>query len=234
MSLVNRETKLYEVVVQEPAVITVLSRFNITLGVGDKSVKQICDEHQLDLNFFLTILNTFLNHEYFPENVLRSCNISEIVEYLNKTNNYYRQFLIPNIEQHFNLLIMRSSSKNSNLELMRNFFIEVKKELLSRIEQDNSSLFSEVITLHESQPSIDVPNIKECDLYDNIEDNTIENKLNDLINMFVIHLSGNFDANLCQAVLLAIINLRKDICQNNRIRNKILMPIYKALSIKSI
>lgn len=231
MLLVNKETKLFEVVIQEPAVITVLSRFNITLGVGDKSVKQICDEHNLDVNFFLSILNTFINPDYFPENALKSYNISEIIDYLNKTNNYYRLFLIPNIEQHFNLLIMRSDSGNSNLELMRNFFYEVKTELLSRIDNDSSSLFAEISALQGAKPHINIADVKASDVFSHNEDNTIEDKLNDLINMFVIHLSGRYDANLCQAVLFAIINLKKDICQNNRIRNKILMPIYRALSI---
>lgn len=231
MLLVNKETKLFEVVIQEPAVITVLSRFNITLGVGDKSVKQICDEHNLDANFFLSILNTFINPDYFPENALKSYNISEIIDYLNKTNNYYRLFLIPNIEQHFNLLIMRSDSGNSNLELMRNFFYEVKAELLSRIDNDSSSIFAEISTLQNVKPPINITSVKASDVYSHNEDNTIEDKLNDLISMFVIHLSGRYDANLCQAVLFAIINLKKDICQNNRIRNKILMPIYRALSI---
>lgn len=232
MLLVNKETKLFEVVIQEPAVITVLSRFNITLGVGDKSVKLVCEEHNLDTHFFLSILNTFINPDYFPENALKSYSTSEIIDYLCKTNNYYRLFLIPNIEQHFNLLIMRSDSGNSNLELMRNFFYEVKAELLSRIDNDSSSLFAKITALQETKPLVNIANMKDKDIFSRDEDSTIEDKLNDLISMFVIHLSGKYDANLCQAVLFAIINLKKDICQNNRIRNKILMPIYRALSIK--
>lgn len=226
MLLVNKDTKLHEVVIQEPAVITVLNRFKITLGLGDKTVAQICDKHSLDVNFFLSIINTFLNPDYFPENALKAYNISEIVKYLTMTNDYYRKFLIPNIEQHFNLLIMRSPNENSNLELMRNFFFEVKSELLARIENDNSALFADISSMHDSSLSLNIKDLNGTEEYDS----TIEDKLNDLISMFVIHLSGTYDANLCQAVLFAIINLKKDICQNNRIRNKILMPLYRALS----
>ena len=56
----------------------------------------------------------------------------------------------------------------------------------------------------------------------------IEEKLNDLINMFVIHLKGEYDVNLCHAVLVAIMTLQKDIKQNNRIRYRILLPILKS------
>ena len=53
----------------------------------------------------------------------------------------------------------------------------------------------------------------------------IEDKLNDLINMFVLHLKGNYDINLCQAVLISIMALKKDINQNNRLRYRILYPL---------
>jgi regulator of cell morphogenesis and NO signaling len=59
---------------------------------------------------------------------------------------------------------------------------------------------------------------------------SIEDKINDLINMFVIHLTGDYDLNLGHAVLFAIFSLKKDIKQNNRIRNRILRPISIALS----
>ena len=46
--------------------------------------------------------------------------------------------------------------------------------------------------------------------------------------MFVIHLKGEYDVNLCHAVLVAIMTLQKDIKQNNRIRYRILLPILKS------
>lgn len=44
MALVTPETKLCEVILDEPSVIPVINRFDITLGVGDKSVKSICEK----------------------------------------------------------------------------------------------------------------------------------------------------------------------------------------------
>ena len=61
------------------------------------------------------------------------------------------------------------------------------------------------------------------------ESTTIEDKLSDLKNMFIMHLSGQYDLNLCYGVIVAIITLEKDIRQNNRIRNRILLPISRSL-----
>ncbi|MGN0211989.1 MAG: helix-turn-helix transcriptional regulator [Muribaculaceae bacterium] len=188
--LVNKDTKLHDVVIGEPSVIAVLSRFGITLGIGDKSVMQICSERNVDMPFFAAILNSYISPEFVAGNVF-SQHLDASIQYLDKTVDYYNRFLIPNVEQHFNLLIRRNTSINSNLELMRKFFYEVKDELLSHMAAKGSGTH------------------KPCD--------SIEEKLNDLVSMFVIHLSGNYDINLCQAVLFAIIGLRKDISQYNRI-----------------
>ena len=51
MALINKEDKLCDVIIIEPTVISVLNRFNIFLGVGDKSVEQICEEKNLDVDF---------------------------------------------------------------------------------------------------------------------------------------------------------------------------------------
>ena len=131
MALINAETKLCDVILHEPSVIPVINRFGIILGVGDKSIRTVCEEKNLDCEFFVTILNTFINEDYFPENRLKSFCATQIVDYLTQTNAYYEQFQIPNIERHFNFLINQSDSENNNLELMKQFFDELKKDYFS-------------------------------------------------------------------------------------------------------
>ena len=65
MALINAETKLCDVILHEPSVIPVINRFGIILGVGDKSIRTVCEEKNLDCEFFVTILNTFINEDYF-------------------------------------------------------------------------------------------------------------------------------------------------------------------------
>ena len=42
--IVTKDTKLHDVVISEPAIIAVLSRFDITLGIGDNTVRRIGGE----------------------------------------------------------------------------------------------------------------------------------------------------------------------------------------------
>ena len=61
-----------------------------------------------------------------------------------------------------------------------------------------------------------------------IED-PIEALLADLKSIMVKHISGEYDENLCYAVIFAISSLEKDIKQHNRIRYRILLPMISAM-----
>ena len=226
MALINADCKLCDVILNEPSIIPVINRFGIILGVGDKSIRTVCEEKNLDCEFFVTILNTFINEDYFPENRLKSFCATQIVDYLTLTNSYYQQFQIPNIERHFNSLISQSDSDNNNLELMKQFFEELKKELLSRIEHDRTSWFPAIRAAAEQ---LQGEYYGEHIHYDHDEPDSLEEKLDDLKSLFVIHLRGEYDLNLCHGVIFALYSLEKDIKQHNRIRNRILRPIADAM-----
>lgn len=226
MALVTPDTKLCEVIVDEPSVVPVINRFDIVLGVGDRTIKSICKEKGIDTSFFITILNTFIHESFFLENVTGAFNAGDVVDYLRKTNNSYLRNQLPNIERHFAALISRSDS-NNNLPLLFNFYREVKTEIERRIDSDNQ-WFDAIISAEQSNSEVSVAgNAVQA------ESDSIEDKLSDLINMFVIHLRGDYDRNLCHAVLFAVISLEKDIRQNNRIRNRVLRPLVDALNSRN-
>lgn len=226
MALVTPDTKLCEVIVDEPSVVPVINRFNIVLGVGDRTIKSICKEKGIDTSFFITILNAFIHESFFLENVTGAFNAGDVVDYLRKTNNSYLRNQLPNIERHFAALISRSDS-NNNLPLLFNFYIEVKTEIERRIDSDNQ-WFDAIISAEQSNSEVSVAgNAVQA------ESDSIEDKLSDLINMFVIHLRGDYDRNLCHAVLFAVISLENDIRQNNRIRNRVLRPLVDALNSRN-
>ncbi len=226
MALVTPDTKLCEVIVDEPSVVPVINRFDIVLGVGDRTIKSICKEKGIDTSFFITILNAFIHESFFLENLTGAFNAGDVVDYLRKTNNSYLRNQLPNIERHFAALISRSDS-NNNLPLLFNFYREVKTEIERRIDSDNQ-WFDAIISAEQSNSEVSVAgNAIQA------EPDSIEDKLSDLINMFVIHLRGDYDRNLCHAVLFAVISLEKDIRQNNRIRNRVLRPLVDALNSRN-
>jgi regulator of cell morphogenesis and NO signaling len=226
--MIYRETnRMSDLLTQDRRAMQIVNRFGIPMGVGDKTIAAICAEHGLDRDFFATIINTYLNEDYFPDRILASMDAQLIISYLQRTNAYYEQFQLPNIERHFQLLLARSAGGSNNLDLIYRFFVEVRDGLLARIEHDRQEWFPQVLNLE----SLGRPAAVNAVMLDE-GDNSIEAKIDDLITMIVVHLSGQYDANLALAVLLSISGLRKDIAKNNRIRNRILKPLSDALTQK--
>ncbi|MGN0229837.1 MAG: helix-turn-helix transcriptional regulator [Muribaculaceae bacterium] len=227
MQIVNYDSKLCDLIVGDPSLIAVLNRFGITLGVGDKTIARVCDENGIDKTFLSTILNTYINEDYVPCNGSNHFNAAKIVNYLQQTNAYYEHYLIPNIERHFNFLMSKNKSSNSSLLIIYKFFVEVKEELMSRIKDDRENLFPQVLKCF---ADVDVRSNAETIITpDIVQEDSIESKISDLLNMFVMHISGEYDGNLAHAVLIALFGLKKDINQNNRIRERVLNPIVAAI-----
>lgn len=226
MAFIHSEMKLSDVIFNDASLIPVINRFGIHLGLGDKTIQGICEEKGLDTDFFVAILNTFIHASYFPENKFRSFCAAQIIDYLTKTNQSYERFLLPNIERHLNSFIERSNPENGSLQVLRKFFAHFKQELLTRIENDNKQVFPALRNLSEQ--------VKSEEIYLNAreeEADALEEKLCDMKRIMIKHLSGEYDQNLCYAVLISICNLEKDINQHNRIRNKILFPLKEALNL---
>ncbi len=241
MPLVYPNIQLSEVVEEHPSLIPVINRFGIRLGLGDRSVRTICQEHALDTDFLLIVLNTFLNEEYFPEKKLQTFHTSQIIDYLTKTNQYYQRYQLPNIERHLGSFIAMSAPGNTTLNLIGRFFSSFKEELTARIEKDETIWFPYCLALSEKLkdraashpaacPEGAAPASEGLNLAAGEQaDDPIEALLADLKSILIKHLSGEYNENLCYAVIFAISSLEKDIKQHNRIRYRILAPMASAM-----
>ena len=223
MALVYPHIQLSEVVEEHPSLIPMINRFGIRLGLGDKSVKMVCETHGLDPDFLLTVINTYLNEDYFPEKKLQTFHTSQIIDYLTKTNLYYARYQLPNIERHLQSFIQQSAPDNPSLTLIGKFFHSFKTESMARIQQDDTVWFPRCLTLCQQLESLPLP-IAYTPAPE-VEEDRIEALLADLKRILIRHLAGDYNENLCYAVIFALSSLEKDIKQHNRIRYRILMPM---------
>ncbi|MEZ3531973.1 MAG: helix-turn-helix transcriptional regulator [Muribaculaceae bacterium] len=220
MAVYNKDSRLSEVVMAHPSIIPVINRLGVSLGVGDDSVGAVCAERGIDSAFFISVVNTFLDESYFPSNSRDTFSLEKTIDYLSKTSVYYLRVQLPNIERHFDSLISRSGTDN-NLGLLRHFFTDMRHELVECVNYDERLLF----------PALRNGNVpSDCNRYVNAH-TEVEEKLHDLLTFFVVHLQGDYDRNLCMAVVSSVFSLQKDVSQNNRIRNRILLPIIREMEV---
>lgn len=212
MTLFTPATRLTDAAMRHPQVIPVASRMGVGLGNGVASVDEICRAKGVDTDFFLTIVNTFVNPDYFPKCPESHMGLKATVDYLSKTARDYLENQLPNIERHFRSLCARSGADN-NLGLLLGFFDGLKGLMTAALEKDLNEVF---------------PGLKagECrsEWTDFTAQENIAAQLHDLLFFFVAHLRGSYDRNLALAVVTAVFSLERDYMQNHRIRVRVLLP----------
>ena len=87
--------KMRDLVSNNSSLILVMGRFGISLGFGDKSVREVCRTHGVDENTFLEVVNFVSNRKYSYE----SLSLPSLIGYLKQAHEYYLEFNLPNIRR---------------------------------------------------------------------------------------------------------------------------------------
>lgn len=204
MFFLDASSILSEIVEARHELIPVINRFGIRLGLSDKTIKEVCAEANINMDFFLIILNTYINEDYFPEKKLQKIDISLVIKYLNQTDSYLAHGQLHNLEKHLNAFIAMSDPNNRQFEIIRKLFVEFKEALTDQMHKD-------------------------------VMDRNIPlEMILDMKRIYIKHISGNYNDNLCYAVVFTIDSLQRDIENHNRIRDKVLKPIIQDLEESGI
>ncbi len=234
--LIKETTKLSDVVHYNFNVLPILNRFNIQLGFGDKNVKEVCNELNVNVQFFLEIVNSFLDENYFPQSELQSFSIKSIINYIKNSHNHYVEFKVPQIEKMISELLGNASDeKKQSYQLIKNFFSEYKKEFMAHIEHEDIKIHPYVLEVDEVFRSKDFteknkenirknPIAKYADEHDDIEE-----KLFDLKNLMIKYLPPCKDYTLSNAILFELFRLERDLNDHSRIEEKVLIPKIEAM-----
>ncbi len=227
------DTKMADLVHENHQLLSVMNRFGIRLGFGEKSVKEVCIYNSTDCGFFLEIANAFHDEGYFPQKRLQTYSVSQIVDYLKKTHDYYLNEKVPEMEGLIGNMIKTESNHKKSLELVSNFFGEYKDELTSHIKREDEIVFPYVLELESLcsgiSPGMKVekmpPEVKGYSMKKFMEehDNIVE-KLFDLKNIIIKYMPPVDDQNLANHVLYDLFALEKDIRDHSRIEEKIMVP----------
>jgi len=222
--------KLADAIHYNHLLLPVINRLGVQLGFGDKSIKQICEEEKIDLDFFLIIMNAFLDHDINKTLKIQSVPVDEIVEYLLATHRYYLERMIPEIENRINALIQHNDIDQKQFLLVKNFFQEYKNELYAHIDHEEQLIYPYVIEVFEAYQKGEIHDELKSkmtsypiDSYAE-EHSDIESKLFDLKNILIKYLPESRDSYLRNQVLNALFKLENDLNDHSRIENMVLVP----------
>ena len=217
----KRSDKMAFLIQSNHHLLPVFHRFGLRLGFRNKTVKELCDEYNIDSAFFLAIVNTFHNKNYFPEKELLSFSPLLIVDYLKKTHKYYISYSLPQIEKLMHQFQLSTSQQNKEMKMIEDFYLKYKNKLLLHIQDEEEKVFPYVEELVKN-PKVAKskhfnPNFEE-------EHEHVDFELDDLKNLILKYISPAYDELVCNKLLDEIYGFEKDIHDHARIEDAILIP----------
>lgn len=233
------KTKMADVIHQDYRLIPIIGRFGINFGFKNKTIEEVCNDNQLNVWFFLEIVNSYHNPQYFPKKQLQNFSSDLIIQYLSNTHSYYLNTKVPEIEGYIDSMMELASVENlKNIKLIDEFFKEYKIELEKHFEHEDQIVFPYIMSLEKAVESksyndklVDKIKNDSIEKYERNHDN-IEEKLGDLKNLLIKFLPPVISKEICQKLLTELFRLESDLEDHTRIEEKVLVPRVKLLEKK--
>ena len=216
-----KEDKMVLLVQANYNLLPVIHRFGIRLGFGNKAVDELCARFGVNTDFFLAIVNTFHNKNFFPKDKLLAFSPLLIVDYLKKTHLYYTEYSLPRIEKLIHRLLLSTPEQNSEMKMIEKFYLAYKKKLLKHIREEEEEVFPFVEKLVSHPDEIEN---KAFDANFEKEHEHVDFELDDLKNLILKYLVPEYDDLVCNKLIQEIYRFEKDIRDHSRIEDAILIP----------
>lgn len=229
--IITEQLKMVDVLLQNHHLLAVIDRFGIELGFGDKSVKEVCNDYQINLDFFLEIINTFNDPDFYPQHNLEKFSLSLIIGFLLKAHRFYLEQKIPEIDAMIKQMVDSSpSSQQKTMQTIQRFFKEYQQHLKEHITREETMVYPYILKLEQylHSPSKSKEDYKELmryqienyvDEHDNIEDT-----LQELKTIIIKYLPPQKDYILCYKILAQLDHLAEDMNNHSEMENKVLIP----------
>ena len=125
-----------------------LGSFGISLGFGDKTVKEICENNNVDTYTFLAVVNFTING-YGDFGADDKLSVPTLLHYLEACHAYFLDFQLPYIRRELQESL---DERESLAKLILRFYDEYAHEIRRHMKYEHKTLFPYVESLIEGHP----------------------------------------------------------------------------------
>ena len=210
--------KMSDLICDNYSLLMVMSRFGLSLGFGDKTVKDVCEAQHVDCQTFLAVAN-FISEEQLSYNESEEAfSIPALMDYLKRAHTYFLDFNLPAIRRKLIEAIDCSGSDDVAFLILK-FFDEYAKEVRRHMEYENEAVFTYVDGLLGGKLS---------DRYSIAtfasKHNQIDAKLKELKNIIIKYYPEKENNSLLNAVLFDIFNCEQDLASHCQVEDYMFVP----------
>ncbi len=210
--------KMSELINDDFRLLQVISRFGLSLGFGDKTVREVCDEQNVDCTTFLAVVNFTHLGEKVSNIWIDKISIKSLTEYLRQAHTYFLDFLLPTIRRKL-IEAIDCSARNEVAFLILKFFDAYVAEVHKHMELENNTVFLYV-------DELDAGKCIEHKPFDKLmlHQDPVEQKLSELKNIIIRFYNIPGDSNLLNTVLYDIFLCEEDLHTHYRMEEELFIP----------
>ena len=198
-----------------------LGSFGISLGFGDKTVREVCESQGVDTYTFLAVVNFTING-YRDSDDLDRLSVATLLKYLQASHEYYIDFQLPFIRKE---LVEALDANDSLAGLIMRLYDEYAHQVRAHMKFEEKTVFPYVESLLEGE------------LRDNYDIDTFSkhhgqtgDKLKELKSIIIKYLpSDPMRNNMLTATLYDIFNLEEWLRLHANVEELIFVPAIKIL-----
>lgn len=214
----RKSDRMGDLICRHSELISVLSRFNIPLGFGDKSVNEVCEMNHIDCDTFLSVANFLVDENIDSTDSVINISLANLTLFLTNAHSYFHEYKFPVIRDKLSEII--STDEPAILQLVLNFFDKYVSEVMKHMNYEEKVVFGYVDELlaGEVTNNYSIGTFKD-------KHNEIDSKLADLKNMLIKYIPVAKDQNNClNDVLIDIFNCEKELEMHTRIEDFLFIP----------
>lgn len=202
-----------------------LGSFGISLGFGDKTVRQVCEEQNVDTYTFLAVVNFTINGYRDFDDASR-LSMPTLLQYLKASHDYFIDFQLPFIRKE----LVDALDENNNLaRLIMKLYDEYARSIMAHMKYEEKYVFPYVEVLMQNQQ---VPDFA-IDMYSKHHGQE-STKLRELKSIIIKYLpSDGLHNNQLSATLYDIYNNEEWLALHAEVEDHIFIPAVKRLEQKS-
>ena len=132
--------KICDLMAHEEDAIQIISRFGLEMGVGDRTIAEVCTAHGVHTPTFLAIVN----YKVFKQKALPAdIDLETLQRYLKNAHTYFLDFRLPTIRENLIDAIRPAESSSKIPMLILRCYDEFVSEIQTHIAHENAGLFEE-------------------------------------------------------------------------------------------
>lgn len=208
-----RNDRMRDIINDNSLLLTVINRFSISLGFGDKTVADVCKENGVDVDTFLAVINLISEKDWSNYSI----SLLPLIGYLRKSHKHILTYALPAIKKTLIEGIQQTNTTEIAMVILR-FFDRYVTEVKKHMEYEDNVVFSYV----ENLLSGEVKNKFHITDFSSRHEH-MAGVLDELKELFIYQYNQK-DNELVSMALFHIVMCGNDLVSHCEIENKLLFP----------